>query len=239
MFTSSLYLAALVSSMVASYVTRKMGRQTSMMTGGFIFLVGALLNGFAQALWILIISRVLLGFGIGFANQSIPFYLLVMAPSKYKSLNIGFQLFITVGILIANQASRCLGRQPHERPDMADVLTKLELVLALQKKEVQNEVMSVDRAGRRFFFLERQHSNAHLPVVVIFMCTYVAGFAWSWGPLGWLMRSEIFPPEIRSVAQSINVSLNMIFTFAQKEVIKDYNLESPQTVILPDMRGGE
>nr|GMD86938.1 protein FAR1-RELATED SEQUENCE 5-like [Ipomoea batatas] len=52
-------------------------------------------------------------------------------------------------------------------------------------------------------------------VVVIFMCTYVAGFAWSWGPLGWLMRSEIFPPDIRSVAQSINVSLNMIFTFAQ------------------------
>nr|GMD25305.1 sugar carrier protein C [Ipomoea batatas] len=62
----------------------------------------------STALWILIISRVLLGFGIGFANQSIPLYLLVMAPSKYKSLNIGFQLFITVGILIANQACMLL-----------------------------------------------------------------------------------------------------------------------------------
>ncbi|KAI3741104.1 hypothetical protein L1987_58771 [Smallanthus sonchifolius] len=38
-------------------------------------------------------------------------------------------------------------------------------------------------------------------VVVQFICSYVAGFAWSWGPLGWLVRSEIFPLEIRSAAQ--------------------------------------
>lgn len=50
-------------------------------------------------------------------------------------------------------------------------------------------------------------------VVVLFICIYVAGFAWSWGPLGWLVPSEIFPLEIRSAAQSINVSVNMIFTF--------------------------
>nr|GMC64148.1 sugar transport protein 12-like [Ipomoea batatas] len=106
MFTSSLYLAALVSSMVASYVTRKLGRRISIMAGGFIFLVGALLNGFALALWMLIVGRVLLGLGIGFANQSVPLYLSEMAPSKYRgALNIGFQLFITVGILIANVAN--------------------------------------------------------------------------------------------------------------------------------------
>ncbi|KAK9220022.1 hypothetical protein WN943_008669 [Citrus x changshan-huyou] len=27
-------------------------------------------------------------------------------------------------------------------------------------------------------------------VVVLFICIYVAGFAWSWGPLGWLVPSE-------------------------------------------------
>jgi len=46
----------------------------------------------------------------------------------------------------------------------------------------------------------------------------VAGFAYSWGPLGWLVPSEIFPLEIRSAAQSINVSVNMIFTFAIAQV---------------------
>ena len=50
-------------------------------------------------------------------------------------------------------------------------------------------------------------------VVVLFICIYVSAFAWSWGPLGWLVPSEIFPLEIRSAAQSINVSVNMLFTF--------------------------
>ncbi|KAJ3681071.1 hypothetical protein LUZ60_015560 [Juncus effusus] len=51
-------------------------------------------------------------------------------------------------------------------------------------------------------------------VMVFFICIYVAGFAWSWGPLGGtLVPSEIFPLEIRSAGQSINVSVNMLFTF--------------------------
>jgi MFS family permease len=69
MFTSSLYLAALLSSLVASTVTRKFGRKLSMLFGGLLFLVGALINGFAQHVWMLIVGRILLGFGIGFANQ--------------------------------------------------------------------------------------------------------------------------------------------------------------------------
>jgi len=55
-------------------------------------------------------------------------------------------------------------------------------------------------------------------VVVCGICVYVAGFAWSWGPLGWLVPSEIFPLEVRSAAQSMNVSVNMIFTFAIAQI---------------------
>lgn len=69
MFTSSLYLAALLSSLVASSVTRRFGRKLSMFFGGLLFLIGALVNGFAQQVWMLIVGRILLGFGIGFANQ--------------------------------------------------------------------------------------------------------------------------------------------------------------------------
>lgn len=56
-------------------------------------------------------------------------------------------------------------------------------------------------------------SRGYASCVVLFICVYVAGFAWSWGPLGWLVPSEIFPLEIRSAGQSINVSVNMFFTF--------------------------
>lgn len=56
-------------------------------------------------------------------------------------------------------------------------------------------------------------SKGYANCVVGFICAFVAGFAWSWGPLGWLVPSEIFPLEIRSACQSINVSVNMLFTF--------------------------
>ncbi|KAK9938443.1 hypothetical protein M0R45_015179 [Rubus argutus] len=35
---------------------------------------------------------------------------------------------------------------------------------------------------------------------------------------GWLVPSEIFPLEIRSAAQSVNVSVNMIFTFIVAQI---------------------
>ena len=69
LFTSSLYLAALVASFLASAVTRKFGRKISMFLGGLVFLFGAILNGAATNLAMLIIGRLLLGVGVGFANQ--------------------------------------------------------------------------------------------------------------------------------------------------------------------------
>ncbi|KAJ8772351.1 hypothetical protein K2173_027528 [Erythroxylum novogranatense] len=49
--------------------------------------------------------------------------------------------------------------------------------------------------------------------VLSMICIYVSGFAWSWGPLGWLVPSEIFPLEIRSAGQSIVVAVIFLFTF--------------------------
>lgn len=56
-------------------------------------------------------------------------------------------------------------------------------------------------------------SKGYAYLVLIFVCIYTAGFAWSWGPLGWLVPSEIFPLEIRSAGQSIAVAVNFLFTF--------------------------
>ncbi|KAL0400972.1 UNVERIFIED_CONTAM: Hexose carrier protein HEX6 [Sesamum latifolium] len=49
--------------------------------------------------------------------------------------------------------------------------------------------------------------------ILILICMYIAGYGLSWGPLGWLVTSEIFPLEIRSAAQSINVVTSFLFTF--------------------------
>lgn len=68
-FTSSLYLAALIASFFASSVTRAFGRKWSMLGGGLTFLVGSALNGAAVNVLMLILGRILLGIGVGFANQ--------------------------------------------------------------------------------------------------------------------------------------------------------------------------
>ncbi|KAG1368208.1 sugar transport protein MST6 [Cocos nucifera] len=354
MFTSSLYLAALIASFFASAVTRMFGRKWSMFGGGITFLVGATLNGFAKDILMLILGRILLGIGVGFANQSVPVYLSEMAPARLRGmLNIGFQLMITIGILTANlinygtskikggwgwrvslglaavpagiitlgslflpdtpnslierghadKAMRMLRRirgtddihaeyndlvaaseeaklvkHPWRnivarkyRPQLTmailipffQQLTGINVIMfyapvlfktigfggnaALMSAVITGlvnvfatvvSILTVDKLGRRKLFLqggsqmlacqiivgtliaikfgtsgEATLSKTYSAFVVLFICVYVAGFAWSWGPLGWLVPSEIFPLEIRSAGQSINVSVNMLFTF--------------------------
>lgn len=69
LFTSSLYLAGLTSTFFASYTTRRLGRRLTMLIAGMFFIVGVVLNAAAQDLAMLIIGRILLGCGVGFANQ--------------------------------------------------------------------------------------------------------------------------------------------------------------------------
>ncbi|KAG8385268.1 hypothetical protein BUALT_Bualt03G0024300 [Buddleja alternifolia] len=102
-FTSSFYLAGFVSCLIASSVTRLFGRKCSMLLGGLIFLSGAIVNGLAKDISILIVGRFLLGFGVGFVNQSMPIYLSEIAPYKYRGgFNTLFQLSIAIGFLCAN-----------------------------------------------------------------------------------------------------------------------------------------
>lgn len=71
LFTSSLYLAALVSSFIASKVCTKCGRKITMQAASIFFLLGVIFDAFALNIAMLIIGRILLGVGVGFANQVI------------------------------------------------------------------------------------------------------------------------------------------------------------------------
>ncbi|KAK7272716.1 hypothetical protein RJT34_29511 [Clitoria ternatea] len=93
----------------------------------------------------------------------------------------------------------------------------------------------VDKFGRRAFFLEagiemilcmiataivlalgfgtgKQLSFGVSVFLVIVIFLFVLAYGRSWGPLGWLVPSELFPLEIRSAAQSVVVCVNMVFT---------------------------
>ncbi|KAG6494863.1 hypothetical protein ZIOFF_042645 [Zingiber officinale] len=317
LFTSSLYVAALIASFVASSVTRVSGRKWSMLIGGVTFLAGSALNGAA----------------------SVPVYLSEMAPANLRgTLNIGFQFMITIGIFGANlinygtasikggwgwRVSLGLAAVPaiimsvgaFILPDTPNSLIERgygeEARQMLQKirgtDDVQEEYEDLVAASEEAktikspwanilqskyrpqltmailipFFQQltginvimfyapvlfktigfggeaslasavitgivnvfatcvsiativvgtlialkfgvsgeaAELSKGYASFIVLFICVYVAAFAWSWGPLGWLVPSEIFPLEIRSAGQSITVSVNMFFTFVIAQV---------------------
>lgn len=69
LFTSSLFLAGLVSSLLASHITTALGRRNTMIFGGCIFFAGGAINAAAVNIGMLILGRILLGIGVGFTNQ--------------------------------------------------------------------------------------------------------------------------------------------------------------------------
>ncbi|KAL8236739.1 hypothetical protein R6Q59_017820 [Mikania micrantha] len=350
LFTSSLYLAAVVSSLFASKCCKRFGRKVTIQLASLFFLVGVILNAAAMNIMMLIIGRLLLGAGVGFGNQAVPLFISEIAPTKYRGgLNVCFQLLVTVGILAANivnffTASHSYGWRISlggaaipalflafgsllivETPTSLiergyperglETLRKIRGVQDVQKEfdEIVNTtelakqikypfknlmkrsswpqlvtsgilqifqqftginvimfyapvlfqtmgfhsdasllsavvtgtintiatlvaVFCVDKLGRRFLLIEAaiqmfiaqvvtggilaaflKSTNA-LPkkyayLVLFLICVFVSGFAWSWGPLGWLIPSEIFPLETRTAGFFCAVSMNMIFTF--------------------------
>lgn len=349
LFTSSLYLAAAVAAMYGGYTCNRYGRRVTMMVGGACFAAGTALMAASYHVAMLVVGRVVLGFGVGFATQATPLYLSEMAPFKLRgALNILFQLCVTIGILGAQlinyktehlelgwRISLALGGAPAlfflvgsfllpdtpnslvarglqdearavlqrirgtecdvscEFEDIVDGVQAMrairnpyrtilkrrywpQLIMAVLIPMFQqftgiNAVMFyapqlfeaagqggsdallstvitgavnvgstlvaialVDRFGRRFLFIAGGlqmiacevvvgvllHYNFQSPgndsmaaSIIAFICIYAAGFAWSWGPLGWLVPSEIQPMETRAAGMGITTFTNFIFTF--------------------------
>lgn len=51
-------------------------------------------------------------------------------------------------------------------------------------------------------------------ILVVFVCCYIFFFAASWGPVTWVVTSEIFPLKVRAKSMSISTASNWFFNFA-------------------------
>uniref|UniRef100_A0ACD5UBB2 Uncharacterized protein n=1 Tax=Avena sativa TaxID=4498 RepID=A0ACD5UBB2_AVESA len=112
-FTSSLYIAGMLSSLVASRVTRRVGRQAVMLTGGVLFLAGSVVNAAALNITMLILGRMLLGFGVGFTAQAAPLYLAETAPAKWRgAFTTAYNFFLVLGTLAATVTNYFTNRIP-------------------------------------------------------------------------------------------------------------------------------
>ena len=70
-------------------------------------------------------------------------------------------------------------------------------------------IMSAAMTGLGFVFLSGSLGIAALLFMIIFM----AGFSFSWGPVVWVLLSEIFPNKIRGRAMSVAVAVQWISNY--------------------------
>ena len=102
LFTSSFFLAGMVSSVPASWLSATRGRKSSMAVGASLYVLGSALNAGARRTPMLLVGRIVLGLGCGFVNQSVPTFLSEISPPEHRGvLQTFFQIFVNLGILIA------------------------------------------------------------------------------------------------------------------------------------------
>src|SRR5215472_17797294 len=107
--TSWVTLGALVGALLAGGLADRLGRQRAMIIGGILFAIGALGESLAPGTWILVISRFVVGFGVGIASVAGPLYAAEMAPSATRGRYVSsYQLAITIGILLADISDAAL-----------------------------------------------------------------------------------------------------------------------------------
>ncbi|CAL0330918.1 unnamed protein product [Lupinus luteus] len=136
-------------------------------------------------------------------NNSILFY----APVIFQSLGFGanaslFSSFITNGaLLVASLISMFLVDKFGRRKFFLEA--GFEMIICM---------VAVGVSLAKEFGHGKELSKGISIFLVLMIFLFVLAYGRSWGPLGWLVPSEIFPLEIRSSAQSVVVCVNMVFT---------------------------
>ncbi len=78
------------------------GRRTLLIFTALIFAAGAILCAAAPSAAILIVGRIIVGFGIGLSSSTVPVYISEVSPADARGWTVSlFQLAITIGILLA------------------------------------------------------------------------------------------------------------------------------------------
>lgn len=99
---SSMMFGAAVGALTAGWMSAKLGRKFSLLTGAVLFIIGSLWSALSPNVESLIIARILLGLAVGIASYTAPLYLSEIAPEKIRGSMISmYQLMITIGILAA------------------------------------------------------------------------------------------------------------------------------------------
>jgi sugar porter (SP) family MFS transporter len=107
--TSWVTLGALVGALVAGVLADKIGRRFTILLAAILFTLGALLEALAPGTTVLVIGRLVVGFGVGVASVAAPLYAAEQAPTRLRGRFVSmYQLAITIGIFIAYLVDQAL-----------------------------------------------------------------------------------------------------------------------------------
>ncbi len=100
--TSWVTLGALLGSLAGGDLADRLGRKKAVLIAGALFAAGALLQALAPDATLLVVGRLVVGFGVGVAAVAAPLYGAELAPAAFRGRFVSaYQLAITIGIFLA------------------------------------------------------------------------------------------------------------------------------------------
>src|SRR6202051_4545912 len=99
---SGVLAGAAIGALIGGRLADLFGRRKLLIATAIIFALGAILCAVATSAVILVVGRIIVGFGIGLSSSGVPVYISEVAPANARGWQVSlFQLAITVGILLA------------------------------------------------------------------------------------------------------------------------------------------
>lgn len=99
---SGVLAGAAIGALIGGRLADLFGRRKLLIATAIIFAAGAILCAAAESAGVLVVGRIIVGFGIGLSSSAVPVYISEVAPADARGWQVSlFQLAITVGILLA------------------------------------------------------------------------------------------------------------------------------------------
>ena len=103
MITSILSAGTFFGAIIAGDLADWIGRRTTIISGCGVFIVGVVLQTASTSMPLLVVGRLIAGFGVGFVSAIIILYMSEIAPRKVRGAIVsGYQFCVTIGMMLAS-----------------------------------------------------------------------------------------------------------------------------------------
>ena len=143
---ASILFGAVLGAATCSRLSERRGRRSTILIISGVFIAGTLLCSIAPNATTLALARIVLGFAVGGATQTVPMYVAELAPARKRGrLVLTFQLGIGVGIVLATLVGASEASPWRVSVGAASVPAVIMLVLMLRLPESPRWLVKADR----------------------------------------------------------------------------------------------